>query len=116
MALNLNGTVGMNISNIGGKISYTESGDDFLPMNLKLGSRFSTKIDDYNSIAVAFDINKLLVPTPTVYAVNDNGQPIDINGNPVQIGSPEHHILAGMNPNVGVIQGVFQSFSDAPGG
>ena len=37
--------VGMNISNIGGKISYTESGDDdFLPMNLKLGSRFSTKL------------------------------------------------------------------------
>ena len=109
--------VGMNISNIGGKISYTESGDDdFLPMNLKLGSRFSTKIDDYNSFAIAFDINKLLVPTPPVYAVNDNGQPVDINGNPVQIGSPEHHILAGMNPNVGVIQGIFQSFSDAPGG
>ena len=40
----------------------------------KLGSRFSTKIDDYNSFAIAFDINKLLVPTPPVYAVNDNGQ------------------------------------------
>ena len=108
---------GMNISNIGGKISYTESGDDdFLPMNLKIGTRFSTKIDDYNEFAVAFDINKLLVPTPPVYAVNDAGQPVDINGNTVQIGSPEHHILAGMNPNVGVIQGVFQSFYDAPGG
>jgi len=108
---------GMNISNIGGKISYTQSGDDdFLPMNLKIGTRLSTKIDDYNEFAVAFDINKLLVPTPPVYAVNDSGQPVDINGNTVQIGSPEHHILAGMNPNVGVIQGVFQSFYDAPGG
>ena len=59
---------GMNISNIGGKISYTESGDDdFLPMNLKIGTRFSTKIDDYNKFSLAFDINKLLVPTPPVY-------------------------------------------------
>ena len=109
--------VGLNISNIGGKISYTESGDeDFLPMNLKLGSRISTEIDDFNKIMVAFDVNKLLVPTPPVYAIDSDGQPVDINGNPVQLGSPEHHILAGANPNVGVVQGIFQSFTDAPGG
>ena len=109
--------MGFNISNVGSKISYTESGDeDFLPMNLKLGSRISTAIDDYNKIMVAFDINKLLVPTPPVYAIGDDGQPIDVNGNPVQLGSPEHHILAGQNPNVGIVQGIFQSFSDAPGG
>ncbi len=109
--------VGLNISNIGSKISYTESGDeDFLPMNLKLGSRISTEIDDFNKIMVAFDVNKLLVPTPPVYAIDSDGQPVDINGNPVQLGSPEHHILAGANPNVGVVQGIFQSFTDAPGG
>ena len=44
------------------------------------------------------------------------GQPIDINGEIVQSGSPDQHILAGQNPNVGIIQGIFQSFSDAPGG
>ena len=60
--------VGLNISNIGGKISYTESGDeDFLPMNLRIGGRLSTEIDDYNRFMVAFDINKLLVPSPPVY-------------------------------------------------
>ena len=109
--------LGLNISNIGSKISYTESGDeDFLPMNLRLGSRLSMEIDDYNEIMFAFDINKLLVPTPPVYAIDSDGQPVDINGNPVQLGSPEHHILAGRNPNVGIVQGIFQSFSDAPGG
>lgn len=109
--------MGLNISNIGSKISYTESGDeDFLPMNLKLGSSISTEIDDFNKIMLAFDINKLLVPTPPVYAIDENGQPVDVNGNPVQLGSPEHHILAGENPNVGIVQGIFQSFSDAPGG
>jgi len=85
-------------------------------MNLKLGSRISTEIDDFNKVMIAFDVNKLLVPTPPVYAIDSDGQPVDINGNPVQLGSPEHHILAGENPNVGVVQGIFQSFSDAPGG
>ncbi len=109
--------LGLNISNIGSKISYTESGDeDFLPMNLKIGSSISTDIDEFNKIMLAFDINKLLVPTPPVYAIDANGQPVDIDGNPVQLGSPEHHIVAGQNPNVGIVQGIFQSFSDAPGG
>ena len=40
---------GLNISNIGGRISYTESGDeDFLPMNLRIETRLNFEIDDYN--------------------------------------------------------------------
>jgi hypothetical protein len=51
----------------------------------------------------------LLVPTPPVYAVNEDGNPIlDDNG--------DQMIEAGKDPNVGVLQGVFQSFTDAPGG
>tara|TARA_Y100001978_G_scaffold202130_1_gene222288 strand:+ start:994 stop:2232 length:1239 start_codon:yes stop_codon:yes gene_type:complete len=95
--------VGLNISNIGGKISYTESGDeDFLPMNLRIGGRLSTEIDDYNRLMVAFDINKLLVPSPPIYDSSGDTDP--------------ENIIAGRNPNVGVVQGIFQSFSDAPGG
>ena len=94
---------GLNISNIGGKISYTESGDeDFLPMNLRIGARLSTEIDDYNRFMLAFDINKLLVPSPPVYDGSGDDEP--------------ENIIAGRNPNVGVVQGIFQSFSDAPGG
>ena len=95
--------VGLNISNIGGKISYTESGDeDFLPMNLRIGGRLSTEIDDFNRFMIAFDVNKLLVPSPPVYDGTGNDEP--------------ENIIAGRNPNVGVVQGIFQSFSDAPGG
>ena len=94
---------GLNISNIGGKISYTESGDeDFLPMNLRIGARLSTEIDDFNRFMIAFDVNKLLVPSPPVYDGTGNDEP--------------ENIVAGRNPNVGVVQGIFQSFSDAPGG
>ena len=117
--LNDNGewAVGLNLSNIGTKISYTGSDEkDFIPMNLRVGGRYSMDIDDYNNFSVSFDINKLLVPTTPLYAVNEDGQPIDINGNIVQEGSPEHHIAAGKDPNVSVVSAIFQSFGDAPGG
>ena len=91
---------GINISNIGTKISYTENEEkDFLPMNMKLGGRYTIKIDDFNDFSIAMDINKLLVPTPPVYS--DTSQ---------------DEIIAGQDPNVSVVQGVFQSFGDAPGG
>ena len=91
---------GANISNIGSKISYTEtSTKDFIPINLRLGTALSTEIDDYNKISFAFDINKLLVPTPPQY--ND---------------SIEGQIDFGKDPNVSVVSGIFQSFGDAPGG
>jgi len=94
--------VGMNISNIGTKISYTETDDeDFLPMNLKVGGRYSMKIDQYNRFSVSMDLNKLLVPTPPVY----DGE-----------GTEPENIIAGQDPNVSVVSAIFQSFGDAPDG
>tara|TARA_X000000950_G_scaffold107469_4_gene135433 strand:- start:20880 stop:22061 length:1182 start_codon:yes stop_codon:yes gene_type:complete len=89
---------GFNISNIGNKISYTNIGErDFIPINLKLGSSININYDDYNSMSYSFDINKLLVPTPPLY-------------------NSENEIIAGKDPNVSVVSGIFQSFSDAPDG
>ncbi len=89
--------IGGNISNIGNKISYTETAvRDFIPINLRLGTALGTEFDDYNKMSVAFDINKLLVPTPPVY---EDGE-----------------IVAGQEPDVSVVSGIFQSFGDAPGG
>jgi len=102
--------VGLNISNIGSKISYTETEEaDFLPTTLKLGGRYTMKIDEYNTFSVSMDLNKYLVPTPPVYLTDSVGTPIlDQNG--------DQAILAGQDPNVSVISGMFQSFGDAPGG
>lgn len=89
---------GMNISNIGNKISYTETIiRDFIPINLRLGTNLTTEMDDYNKMSIALDFNKLLVPTPPLY---------DENGN----------IIAGKDPEVSVVSGIFQSFGDAPDG
>ena len=91
---------GANISNIGNKISYTETSTrDFIPINLRLGTALNTDLDEYNKISFAFDLNKLLVPTPPIYNDSINDQ-IDF----------------GKDPNVSVVSGIFQSFGDAPGG
>lgn len=95
---------GLNISNIGAKISYTETGNkDFIPINLRLGPSLKFILNQYNSITILADFNKLLVPTPPVYDPDSSS-----SGNNV--------ILAGKDPNRGVVSGIFGSFSDAPGG
>lgn len=91
--------LGLQISNLGSKISYSDNMDsEFLPANLRLGGRYTTQLDQFNEISIMMDFNKLLVPTPPVYD--------DSTGN----------IFAGMDPNVGVFQGAIQSFYDAPNG
>ncbi|UPT66144.1 MAG: type IX secretion system outer membrane channel protein PorV [Sphingobacteriales bacterium JAD_PAG50586_3] len=104
-------STGITFSNIGAKISYTESGRrDFIPINLRWGNQFKINLDDYNSLAFLVDFNKLMVPTPPIYAVDDStGQPIkDQNDNFV--------IAKGQDPNRGLVNGMFTSFADAPGG
>jgi hypothetical protein len=102
--------MGLNISNIGAKMSYTETANqDFIPINLRLGPSLRVDLDDYNSITFAFDVNKLLVPTPPVYLLDENGALVidPVTGNPA--------VASGRDPNVGVAAGMFGSFSDAPG-
>ncbi|HHG86088.1 MAG TPA: type IX secretion system outer membrane channel protein PorV [Bacteroidetes bacterium] len=78
---------GLNISNIGAKISYTNSNNrDFIPTNLRFGILVKANMDEYNSIGITSDVNKLLVPT-------EGGQ-----------------------SNKTLINGMFSSFGDAPGG
>jgi hypothetical protein len=103
---------GFNISNIGSKMSYTSNASankDFIPTNLRIGSGFNLHLDDYNELSWELNFNKLLVPTPPIYATDSAGFPIvDGEGNPL--------IAAGKDPNVGPVQGMIQSFYDAPGG
>ena len=96
---------GINISNIGSKISYsgTNIEKDFIPTNLRIGPRLTLDIDDYNTISFQVDINKLLVPTPPIYSDSTNPDGTYI-------------IEKGMDPNVGPIKGMIQSWYDAPGG
>ncbi|MFW5792983.1 MAG: type IX secretion system outer membrane channel protein PorV [Bacteroidota bacterium] len=83
---------GVNISNIGNKISYTDDiNSNFIPINLRLGPSMLFDLDEYNQFAVMLDLNKLLVPTPNP----DRREEIE---------------------EMGVVSGMFNSFSTAPGG
>lgn len=89
---------GINISNIGSKMTYTDSKEpDFIPINLRIGTTETIELDDYNTISLSFDINKLLVPTPPKYDLN-------------------REIIDGMDPNVSVPIAIIHSFYDAPDG
>ncbi len=56
---------GVNISNIGPKVSYTSAtaNQDFIPINLRVGYAFKFMLDEYNSLTLTNDFNKLLVPS-----------------------------------------------------
>jgi hypothetical protein len=90
--------VGLNFSNIGSKMTYSDAQvADFIPMNMRLGTSGSLFIDPHNKITLTLDLNKLLVPTPPIYG--ENGE-----------------ITDGMDPNVSVPVAIIHSFYDAPGG
>jgi hypothetical protein len=103
-------SAGLNISNIGAKISYTETGNkDFIPTNFRFGSCLKMDLDEYNTLAFMADINKLLVPTPPVYLKAANGSDsLDENNNRI--------VLYGKDPNVSIASAIFSSWGDAPGG
>lgn len=96
-------SAGINIQNIGAKISYTDGEvKDFIPTNMKLGLAYTTELDDYNTFTFTADINKLLVPTPPKDTTTYDPGAIIYPG--------------GINSDKSVVAGIFTSFSDAPGG
>ena len=101
---------GFCISNMGNKMSYSGGTlrRDFLPTNLKIGLGYEMGFDEYNKLAITGEVNKLLVPTNPVYAV-------DSIGNPAYDQYHNRIIAAGRDPDVSVPQGMIQSFYDAPG-
>lgn len=96
--------LGLNISNVGSKISYYgDEQSQFLPANLRVGASLMVPVNEYNRFSISADANKLLVPTvPAQYEGESSAdyrqRVIDEYG------------------DVGSISGIFKSFSDAPGG
>lgn len=102
---------GFDISNIGVKISYSSASivRDFIPTNLRIGPSMTIDIDEFNRFSFGVDFNKLLVPTPPIYLLDSNNQPV--------IGEDGKKVIdKGMDPDVSVIQGMIQSWYDAPYG
>lgn len=102
---------GVNISNIGSKITYSEiQYRSFIPINLRLGPALTMELDEYNKLLFAVDFNKLLVPTYPLYALDSIGNYV------IDTITKEKVIAKGKDPYRSVVSGMFGSFSDAPGG
>ncbi|WP_033959290.1 type IX secretion system outer membrane channel protein PorV [Psychroserpens jangbogonensis] len=113
---------GFAIQNLGPKIKYDDGGrENFLPTTLRLGGGFDFIFDDYNKLAITAEVTKLLVPTPpelgTRFEYNESGETPGFQEDEDEVTlEEENYIIAGKDNNVSFAKGVFQSFSDAPGG
>jgi hypothetical protein len=96
--------LGLNVSNIGSKISYYgDEESQFIPTNMRLGASLMVPIDDYNRFTLAADANKLLVPTVPVQEEGEDNM------------TYQERVRKEYS-DMSSIKGIFKSFSDAPGG
>lgn len=96
--------LGMNISNIGSKISFGGSEySEFIPTNLRIGAALKYPIDEFNTFTIAADANKLLVPTFPKQEEGESTEAYEQRKQKVYY-------------DVSSISGIFKSFSDAPNG
>lgn len=89
---------GINISNLGPKVSYTQSQSDrdFIPTTLRVGYAFKFFLDEYNSITLTNDFTKLMVPSVQFDSTGITG--------------------GGGRSDAALLEGYFGSFSDSPEG
>ncbi|NRT17142.1 hypothetical protein HNP99_003521 [Flavobacterium sp. 28A] len=108
---------GFNIQNLGPKISYDRDdfSTNFIPANLKIGTGFEFILDDYNTVAVNVEFNKLLVPTPQVGYDNGEFTGKDLNGDGT-VDIKDFTQAKEDYRSIGWASGVFKSFGDAPNG
>ena len=96
--------IGMNISNIGSKITFGgDNRSEFIPTNLRLGASLMIPIDEFNRFTISADANKLLVPT---YPKKNADESETDYQDRLQ---KEYY-------DISSISGIFKSFGDAPNG
>lgn len=109
---NSNISAGAHISNIGQKLTYSnEDNEDFIPINLRMGGVLKTDLDAFNTITVVLEFNKLMVPSPPVYEIDDQGNFVPDPDEPGKF-----LINRGEDPYRPLLSGMFGSFNDAPDG
>ena len=96
--------LGLNLSNIGSKISfYGDEESQFIPANMRLGASLLIPVDEWNRFTITANANKLLVPT--VPAQEEGESNTDYQDR-----------VRREYSDMSAISGMFKSFSDAPGG
>ncbi|MCI7050909.1 MAG: type IX secretion system outer membrane channel protein PorV [Bacteroidales bacterium] len=94
---------GLNINNIGSKISYGDDRSYFIPTNLRLGLSYLIPLNEYNRISFSADANKLLVPSMPLQGADELDEDYQ------QRLDDEYY-------NQSPISGIFKSFGDSERG
>lgn len=94
---------GLNINNIGSKISYGDDRSYFIPTNLRLGLSYMMPVNEYNKLSFTADVNKLLVPSMPLQGADEDDN--DYNDR-----------LDREYYNKSSISGIFSSFGDSERG
>ena len=108
-------SAGLNLQNLGGKLSYNDVTQNFIPATMRLGVAYELPFDDYNRLQFTIEARKLMVPSKkSKFAKDDSGNttfdPNDpYNSSTNQYGTQAYSELTS-------VKGLFQSFGDAPGG
>ena len=99
-------SLGLNLSNLGGKMSYDEVTRNFIPAMMRIGANYELPFDKYNSLTFSLQADKMMVP------------------------SRKSRLTEGFNPKdettwrmsqdayseLTSVKGIFLSFADAPHG
>lgn len=94
---------GLNLSNIGSKISYGDDRSFFIPTNLRLGLNYMMPLNEYNRLSFSADVNKLLVPSMPLQKEDETDEDFQERLN------NEYY-------NKSSISGIFSSFGDSERG
>ena len=99
-------SLGLNLSNLGGKMSYDEVTRNFIPATLRIGANYELPFDKYNSLTFSLQADKMMVPSRKSRFAEEIGQDPD---DPTKIEQTQYSRLSS-------IRGIFLSFADAPNG
>ena len=99
-------SLGLNLSNLGGKMTYDEVTRNFIPATLRIGANYELPFDKYNSLTFSLQADKMMVPSrKSKFTEGFN---------------PEDETTWQMSQDayseLSSVKGIFQSFADAPRG
>ena len=94
-------SLGLNLSNLGGKMSYTDDKRNFIPAMMRIGANYELPFNKYNSLTFSLQADKMMVPTRKSKFADDKTT--------WQMSDDAYSELSS-------VKGIFWSFADAPGG
>ena len=99
-------SLGLNLSNLGGKMTYDEVTRNFIPATLRIGANYELPFDKYNSLTFSLQADKMMVPSRKS-KFTDGFNPEDETT--WQMSQDAYSELTS-------VKGIFWSFADAPRG